>query len=185
MRATDAEDLARLEPGVGRLTHRLSRTPLLAQRLSRLGTLPASAETLGPVACAAGFANDARSGGIYLTLGFEPVVREGDDALARLQTRLAEVGQSFELVRKAGSASFAGRALASPFDGTGSATVETPRGAAALRIELNGGVVTAVELETPSGLHRGLIEAVTEQREVADALLGVASLDLSPWGVAR
>jgi Ni,Fe-hydrogenase III large subunit len=74
---------------------------------------------------------------------------------------------------------------APPSDGNGSATVETPRGAATLRIGLQGGVVTAVELETPSSPHHGLIEAVAEGREVADALFGVASLDLSPWEVAR
>jgi Ni,Fe-hydrogenase III large subunit len=185
VRAADAEDVARLEPEVGRLARRVSRTPMLARRLRGIGTLPGAAETSGPIARAAGLGKDARSGGIYRTLRFEPAVREGGDALARLQTRLAEVEQSFELVRKAGSLSFPERARVSPSDGNGHATVETPRGAATLRIGLQGGVVTAVELETPSSLHHGLIEAVAEEREVADALLGVASLDLSPWGLAR
>jgi Ni,Fe-hydrogenase III large subunit len=185
VRAADAGEVARLEPEVGKLTRRLSRTPMLVQRLGGIGTLPEAAQTSGPVARAAGLAKDVRSGEIYQTLGFGPVVREGDDALARLRTRVAEVEQSLELVRKVGALSFAERVSAPPSDGNGSATVETPRGAATLRIGLQGGVVTAVELETPSSLHHGLIEAVAEGREVADALFGVASLDLSPWEVAR
>jgi Heavy metal binding domain/Respiratory-chain NADH dehydrogenase, 49 Kd subunit len=185
VRAADAGYVARLESEVGRLARRVSRTPMLAHRLKGIGTLPDAAETLGPVARAAGLAKDARSEGIYRTLGFEPVAREGDDALARLQTRLAEIEQSLELVRRTGAVSLPEPALVSPSDGNGHATVETSRGAASLGIGLHGGVVTAVELETPSGLHHGLIEAVTKQREVADALLGVASLDLSPWWSAR
>ena len=184
VRAADAGDVARLEPEIGKLTRRLSRAPMLGQRLRGIGTLTGAAETSGPVARAAGLAKDARSGGIYSTLGFGPVVREGDDALARLRTRLAEVEQSLEIVRKVGVVTFPEQTLVSPSDGTGRATVETPRGAATLRIGLQEGVVTSVELETPSGLHHGLIGAVAEEREVADALLGVASLDLSPWGVA-
>jgi Ni,Fe-hydrogenase III large subunit len=185
LRAADAEDVARLEPEVGRLARRVFRTPMLARRLKGIGTLPDAAETSGSIARAAGLGKDARSGGIYRTLGFEPIVREGGDALARLQTRLAEVEQSLELVREAGSVSFPERARVSPSDSNGLATMETPRGVATLRIELQGGVATAVELETPSNLHHGLIKAVAEEREVADALLGVASLDLSPWGLAR
>ena len=184
VRAADAGDVARLTPEIGKLTRRLPRTPTLAQRLGGIGRLPGAAETSGPVARAAGLAKDARSGGIYRTLGFRPVVREGDDALARLKVRLAEVEQSLELVRKVGALTSPERAIAPPSDGTGGATVETPRGAATLEIVLRDGVVTAVELETPSGLNHGLIEAVAVEREVADALLGVASLDLSPWGVA-
>jgi len=185
LRAADAEEVARQETEVGKLVRRVYRTPMLARRLKGLGTLPDTAETSGPVARAAGLAKDARSGGIYRTLDFEPVVREGNDAVARLWTRLAEVEQSLKLVRKAGAVCFPQGMLTSPLGSTGSATVETPRGAATLRVKLQGDVVSATELTTPSSLHHQFIGAVAEEREVADALLGVASLDLSPWGVAR
>jgi Ni,Fe-hydrogenase III large subunit len=184
LRVTNADELGPLETEIRKLTRRLSRAPMLAQRLRGIGRLPEAVETSGPVARAAGLAKDARSGSIYRTLGFEPVVREGDDALTRLKTRLAEIEQSLELVRKVGVIAFPEQTLISPSDGIGRATVETPRGAATLEIGLQEGVVTAVELETPSSLHHGLIEAVAGEREVADALLGVASLDLSPWGVS-
>ena len=184
VRASEAREVASLEPEVGKLVRGVLRTPLLARRLGGVGTLPDAARVSGPVARAAGLAKDARSGGIYRTLGFRPVAREGGDALSRLRTRLAEVEQSLELVRKVGVVTFPEQTLVSPSDGIGRATVETPRGAATLGIGLRDGVVTTVEIETPSGIHHGLIEAVTGQREVADALLGVASLDLSPWGVA-
>jgi len=42
-----------------------------------------------------------------------------------------------------------------------------------------------VELEEPSARHLGLVGVLAEQRELADALVGVASLDLSPWGATR
>ena len=67
----------------------------------------------------------------------------------------------------------------------GSATVETPRGAATLRLAPERGALGPIELVEPSPRHLGLAGAVAEQRELADALVGVASLDLSPWGVAR
>jgi hypothetical protein len=62
LRAADAEDVARLEPEVGRLARRVSRTPMLARRLKGIGTLPDAAETSGPIARAAGLGKDARSG---------------------------------------------------------------------------------------------------------------------------
>jgi hypothetical protein len=45
--------------------------------------------------------------------------------------------------------------------------------------------VEDVELDTSSARHLGLVESVAEQHELADALVGVASLDLSPWEVTR
>jgi Ni,Fe-hydrogenase III large subunit len=52
-------------------------------------------------------------------------------------------------------------------------------------VAVEGGAVSIVELDTPSTRHLGLVKAVTEQKELADALVGVASLDLSPWEVVR
>ncbi|MEW6638262.1 MAG: NADH-quinone oxidoreductase subunit D, partial [Actinomycetota bacterium] len=105
--------------------------------------------------------------------------------LSRLRVRLAEVGQSLDLIGKAGSVSVPRVALGGRRSGTGTATVETPRGAARLSLILDEGTAVAFDLDTPSTLHLGLIKPVSEQRELADALVGIASLDLSPWEVTR
>ena len=118
-------------------------------------------------------------------MGFEPVVRDGDDALSRLRVRLSEVEQSLDLVGKVGETTVPEPAADIDLLQEGSAKVETPRGAATLRVTLDRGAVEGVELDTPSARHLGLVEDVAEQQELADALVAVASLDLSPWGVAR
>ncbi|HEX2265547.1 MAG TPA: hypothetical protein VHH14_04625, partial [Solirubrobacterales bacterium] len=141
---------------------------------------------LGPVARGGGAAIDSRAGEeAYRTLGFEPVVRDGNDALSRLTVRLAEIEQSLDLVQKVGEMPVPEPATNSEPSGEGSATVETPRGAATLRLTPGEGAVSIAGLEEPSARHLGLVGAVAEQRELADALVGVASLDLSPWGAAR
>ncbi len=185
LRARDAAEVARLIPEVGRLLRRVPRTPLLPRRLKGVGLLPGPANASGPVARAGGFGRDVRGDdAAYRTLGFEPVVREGDDAFARLGVRLAEIEQSLGLVWKSGSVSVPEVAPVEGISGSGSATVETPRGAARLRIELENGTVAVLQLDAPSTGHAGLVGAVAEGRELADALVGVASLDLSPWEVA-
>lgn len=186
LRAAGPEDVARLAAEAKELARRVERTPLLRRRLERIGTLPADAEVSGPVARARGSAVDARRNEeAYRLLGFEPIVLDGNDALSRLWVRLAEIERSLNLVRKAGSVSVPEVAFDGRHSGTGTATVETPRGAATLSLILDEGTVVAFDLDTPSTLHLGLIKPVSEQREVADALVGIASLDLSPWEVVR
>ena len=58
------------------------------------------------------------------------------------------------------------------------------RGAARLRVKLSDGKVTGAELETPSTLHLALVDPLTAQQELGDALVAVGSLDLSPWEMA-
>ncbi len=183
----DAAGVEDVRVGAGRLARRVERTPLLRYKLAGIGTLPDPLGAVGPVARAGGAATDARAGeGVYRSLGFEPVVREDNDALARLRVRLAEIRQSLDLAVEVGFEPPTG-APGGPLDGvsgSGTATVETPRGAAALTVVLEGGAVSSAELETPSGKHLALVSAVSEQREVADALVGVVSLDISPWEAA-
>ncbi|ABG03108.1 Ni Fe-hydrogenase III large subunit-like protein [Rubrobacter xylanophilus DSM 9941] len=168
------------------LARRIERTPLLARRLEGIGALPGGTGASGPVARAAGVRTDARCGeGAYRALGFEPVVREGGDALARLRVRLAEIEESLGLAAAAGSLDIPAPRAATGASGAGAATVETPRGTATLRVALSDGEVVSAELEGPSARHLALVGRVAEQRELADALVGVASLDLSPWETAR
>jgi Ni,Fe-hydrogenase III large subunit len=189
-RATTADEIARLRAEAGRMSRRVGKTPLLGRKLGGVGLLPEGAdegaELLGPVARARGAATDARAGEeAYRTLGFEPVVRDGNDALSRLTVRLAEIEQSLDLVQKVGETAVPEPAANGEPSGEGSATVETPRGAATLRLTAGEGVVGIAGLEEPSVRHLALVGAVAEQRELGDALVGVASLDLSPWGTAR
>ncbi|MDQ3317207.1 MAG: hypothetical protein M3522_07735 [Actinomycetota bacterium] len=186
VRAADIDEVAWLRDEAGRLSRRVERTPLLRRRLGRIGLLPEGAKPLGPLARARGVAADARADeDVYRSLGFEPVVRDGDDALSRLRVRLAEIEQSLDLVQKAGEMTLPEPARNGEPSGEGSATVETPRGAATLRVTAKWGAVNTVELDEPTARHLGLIPSVAEQRELADALVGVASLDLSPWGAER
>jgi Ni,Fe-hydrogenase III large subunit len=186
VRATNADEVARLWVEVGNLSRRVGKTPLLGRKLRGVGLLPEGAEPLGPVARAGGVAEDSRADEeVYLTLGFEPVVHDGNDALSRLWVRLAEIEQSLDLIQKVGEMTVPEPATNGEPSGEGSATVETPRGTATLRLASREGVVDIVELEEPSARHLGLVGALAEQRELADALVGVASLDLSPWGAAR
>jgi len=185
--ASDRIGLRRVREEVRALVRQVDRTPLLARRLRGVGVLdrPKLAELDGPVSRAAGAARDVRTEDpTYQELGFRPLALDGGDALARLRLRLGELEQSLDLL------------LASPADrppsvvdpsrvGTGQASVETPRGAATLRIQLDGGYVTHAELWSPSQRLAELISPVSEGRELADALLGIASLDLSPWELGR
>ena len=185
-RAVDADEVARLRGDGAGLARRVEWTPLLRRKLGGVGILTEGSERSGPVARGAGVPKDARTDEeVYRSLGFEPVVRDGDDALSRLRVRLAEVEQSLDLVGKAGETAVPELAADPKLSSAGSATVETPRGAAALRVTLEGGAVEGVELDTPSARHLALVRGVAEQQELADALVAVASLDLSPWGVDR
>ncbi len=167
-----------------RLTRRVERTPLLRRKLSGVGVLAESGGAAGPVARASGFATDARlDEETYRSLSFEPIIMESGDALARLRVRLAEVEQSLGLASAAGEVSVLHADLADNISGRGVASVETPRGTATLALTLENGQVTATDLKTPSTINIALVSAVTEQRELADALVGVASLDLSPWEI--
>jgi Ni,Fe-hydrogenase III large subunit len=185
LRAPDAEEIDRLRVEVRKLARRVERTPLLRRKLRGIGALRSGdVEALGPVARGAGRRTDARAEeGIYGALGFEPAVQEGGDSFSRLLVRLEETGQSLDLVREAGAFSNPSLDLHGfPF-GVGAATVETPRGAATLRVTLEGGEVTGCELDAPSTKHLELAGLVAEGEELGDALVGVASLDISPWGL--
>jgi Ni,Fe-hydrogenase III large subunit len=169
-----------------RLARGIDRTPLLSRRLYGVGVLEArDTEMGGPVARAAGRREDLRlESADYEALGFEPVLAEGSDALSRMRVRLAELQQSLYLARDALRRA-TGSGLAPAYDaasGSGSAAVETPRGPATLWISIEGGEVVEAELIVPAQAALALAESVAEGRELGDALVGVASLDISPWG---
>jgi NADH-quinone oxidoreductase subunit D len=185
--AGDPTALRRVWHEAGALVRQVQRTPLLASRLGGVGVLEhtAVADLDGPVARASGAPHDARiDDAAYQELGFEPAVLNGGDALARLRLRLAELEQSLDLLLASPADARPSR-IPPPADGAGEATVETPRGSATLRIRLDHGEVTQATLRSPSQQLAALIGPVAEGHELADALLAIASLDLSPWEIDR
>lgn len=187
LRAESAGEIGRIKSDVEDFVRKALRTPLLGSKLGGIGALDGGAESVsGPVARAAGFETDARSEDPgYRNLGFSPIVREGNDALTRFRLRLEEVLQSLDLTLEAGAMAGTDSLANDASSGTGTATVETPRGKTTLGVTLENGTVTAAELDTPSMRNVGLVENVTVGKEVADALVGVGSLDLSPWEMWR
>jgi Ni,Fe-hydrogenase III large subunit len=188
MHVTDDPDLSRVGQEIVAFVRRAQRLPLLKRRLDGIGhETSLGAETIGgPFARACGMAVDARRDDpAYRALGFAPVRHDGNDAWARLQVRLAELMQSMDLIRAVGATILPAPPAPTVGAGAGTATVETPRGPATLDIVLHDGQVDTVQIDTPSARLVTLVPGMAEGREVADALVGIASLDLSPWEMDR
>jgi len=188
MRAADERSVSRVGREIATFVRRVEHTPFLRVRLDGIGYDPSHAQERigGPFARAGGLSVDARlDESIYRDLGFAPVLHDGNDAWARLQVRLGELTQSMGLTRAVGTATLPNPPALTIGSGKGEATVETPRGPATLHIVLQDGRVTEAHLDPPSALLVTLVPGMAEGRELADALIGIASLDLSPWEVDR
>lgn len=184
--AAEVATVAALRGRIARTVEDVHRLPMLERRLAGIGVLPPDAVAMsGPVARGSGLVVDARMGDSrYRAHRFEPIVREGGGALARLQVRLAEIVQSLDLIIASGTLEQPATRLPNPhLSGTGMATVETPRGAAVLHLGVQHGQVTMAHVMPPSATHKALLTAATDQAELADALVAIASLDLSPWEI--
>lgn len=182
--AQDVAAIARLHGSVRQFIRRIEYTPLLERRLHGIGRVAFNdkATLRGPVARAAGQSADARSDDpLYRALGFVPVLRSGGDVLARMQVRLADLLQAMDLVLAAGTLAIPVPPSPAPHEGRGVATLEMPRGQATLRLTVSHNMVREALLDVPSTHHVALIPAACAGQELADALLTVASLDLSPW----
>lgn len=186
--ARDIDDVRELRTAVIACVSRTERSPLIRRRLKNVGSVRVGGSTVlsGPVARAAGIAADARSDDpVYEALGFTPCVQFGNDAYARLQVRLEELKMSLALVVACGGFALLDLPCFAGDSGQAIATVEIPRGAATLAITLRGGSVAEVTLQAPSAGHFALVPAMIEELEVGDALIAVATLDLSPWEIDR
>lgn len=142
---------------VRRLGRLLERMRSLGWATAAIGVLPNGlARTAGgPVARAAGIAEDARTEDPgYRALGFEPVVTQGGDVRARWRQRLAETVQALELAHRAGESR------------TGmTGQVESPRG----RLTPEGASASALLEALP---------IVLTGSEWGDAVSTIVSLDL-------
>ena len=185
LRAAAAEDIARQAPAVRRFLNRVPRIFLLRDKLRQIGPISATDATSlgGPVARASGVSTDARSNApAYAALGFAIHTETGGDAWARLLQRLAEIGQSLDLIAQAGSVLSPAAPETLPQHGHGMASVETPRGEATLHLNLKDGAVETLHLTTPFATLAAQIGPMIAQAELAEALTAIASLDLDPWG---
>lgn len=146
---------------LGRL---LERTRALGWATAGVGIVaPERARGLGPVARAAGLAEDARQGDpAYVALGFTPVVQSGGDARARWRQRIAEAVQSLELAARAGDRRTGGPGVA----------IEGPRG------PLFGTAGREAVPATPSVVLLALLPDLLRGQEWGDAVTTVISLDL-------
>jgi len=171
-----------LRPEIQKLIKHIQKTPLLKPRTSGIGQLRKNNELRGVVARATDVDNDMRShDNIYISLGFKAIRRREGDAWARMQVRLDEIKQSLELIDAAGAIALPEMINLDEVSGIGKSQIETPRGKTVLELSMDKGFVTSVQLDTPSMHHLGLIETLTGQQELGDALVAVGSLDLSPW----
>lgn len=143
---------------VQRLHRLLRRAQVLGWATRGVGPIPADqleGTATGPVARASGVDQDERAANpAYLGLGFEPVVRDGGDARARIAQRLAEARQALQLAGRAGDRRH-----------DPEAPLESPRGRLAVG-------------DPPAQRLLPLLPAVLEGMEWGDAVSTVVSLDL-------
>ncbi|WP_428406760.1 heavy metal-binding domain-containing protein [Hyphococcus sp.] len=192
--AVQGADIERIEKEAGRITRllkALAHAPLLKARLSGIGKLSDATPDLdGPVGRATGKTCDARAyDPVYAALGFIPASRPRGDALDRFNLKLDEIAQSLALITAAGRIAPPVLTGLGPgpnrISGCGRAIVETPRGPARLRLRLENGMAVSAELDAPSSRHSLLVDRITHQHELGDALVAISSLDLSPWDMRR
>ncbi|WP_269084651.1 heavy metal-binding domain-containing protein, partial [Sulfitobacter sp. HI0021] len=184
VQGADVAGIAAQAGAIRRLTRRVQAAPLMRMRLRRIARIGKDTPASGPVDRARGGGSDARTGDPTLKdLGFETRVRNGGDALARLRLRCDEIAQSLDVIAAAGIIAMPQVRDVKTVSGEGAARIETPRGAAQLRVKLTDGRVVEADLDTPSDVNIALVETVTAQQELGDALTAVVSLDLSPWEI--
>ncbi len=180
----DYKQVLALRPALQSLIKRLQHTPLLKSRTVGIGQLTSDSMLRGPVARASGLNDDTRSmDKTYNALEFVAVNRKEGDAFARLHVRLDEMTHSLTLIETAGGIEQPALANIGDLSGNGESRVETSRGLARLQLTLKKGQVTAATLNTPSTSHLSLVNSLTAQQSLGDALMIICSLDLSPWEI--
>jgi hypothetical protein len=162
LRHADRSGILRQVPDLHRLIERTRATPFLTRRLAQVGRLSPDADWVGPTTA-------------------DPTA--DPTAAGRLAARLDEIAESLGDIEATTVIVLPALAPIGDASGHGHASVRTPRGIATLHVTLEAGKVAQAMLDTPSSHHIGLVGPLTEQRELADALVAVASLDLDPWEI--
>lgn len=168
---------------ISRLLDLLSASRTVGWRLAGRGVVEReralSLGLQGPNARASGLVGDARTDEpIYAELDFESLHEQDGDAAARTRLRAREAGQSVGLARAALLTERTG--TEAPPSPSAAGSVEGPRGA--LRAT-SGSSGWTFEVEGASGAISLAAECMRGE-SWEDALVVVASFDLSPWGNA-
>ncbi len=171
-----------------KLTKKVRKTLYLKKRLSSIGQIPGEflQQISGPVAKAAGIGKDIRlSVPAYQQKNFKPVVMYENNAWGQLLVRLAETEQSIGLIGEENlKRKYALPEIESIDDKEskkGEATLESPNGKLNLQIEVTEGKIKSFSLHTANLALASLVPEITKGKEMADALVGIAALNLSPW----
>lgn len=154
--------------------------PILRFKLKGKGIIPQSnlSQLSGPVSRAAGLPHDLRvKDPFYQSIDFEPAVLSDNDCFARLQIRLQEIIQSLELIMKMQNMS------AAKVEYQQDSRIESARGIAAITLAVQH--PESFSLQLPSSLLAELIPILTEGHEISEALVNIASLDISPWQLQK
>ncbi|MDF9799208.1 Ni,Fe-hydrogenase III large subunit [Catalinimonas alkaloidigena] len=177
------------EQAILKLIEQIRKAPYLKMRLKTVGMIPKNLlhHASGSIARAGGMPQDARiQDKTYENFSFSPLQGQHNNAWGRLLMRLAEMEQSLKLIQTNEKLSVTGHEKAIPYNessGEGRARVETSRGIAELGVHISAGQVKKFHLTTPSASHAAFIPEVAEGQELGDALIGIASLDISPWEI--
>jgi formate hydrogenlyase subunit 5 len=149
---------------------------------------------LGPVGKGSGFGDDAREArpyDAYPTLGLrQPRLHPGGDALARLQVRWDEVGQSLHLLRQVAdelseTPADPLRAACEPADGRAVGWAEAPHGEVLYDVRLEGGRISRCRPRSASFHNLVLMHEVFAGDILTDFPFIEASFGLSIAGVSR
>ena len=175
-------DLGAVRDGLQKARNFLERRgSLLPYRLEGLAAVDKNSCATGPVARASGVREDTRlQNKDYKALGFEPVLGEWDDALARYEVRLREIEESLRLAEIALPRASSGTIELRAASGSGSAVLETPRGRAEAALSVRDGRVEEFHLSLPSAANAKLLAGLIYGVSISDAVTTVWSLDLSP-----
>lgn len=177
------------EQAILKLIEQIRKAPYLKMRLKTVGMIPENLlhHASGSIARAGGMPQDARiQDKTYENFSFSPLQGQHNNAWGRLLMRLAEIEQSLKLIQANKRLSDTGHEKEIPYNessGEGRAKIETPRGIAELTVHISEGHVKKFHLTTPSASHAAFIQEVAEGQELGDALIGIASLDISPWEI--
>nr|WKN38578.1 hypothetical protein K4G66_07670 [Tunicatimonas sp. TK19036] len=179
----------KIEKAIVKFTRKVSKIPYLRWRLMPVGQIPEKLlhHARGPVARAAGIKQDARmQDKTYEALSFTPIEGHQNNAWGRLLVRLDEITQSIQLIEDSRKIAGTDPEKTKPkYSGTGEgiARIETPRGSAELTVQISDGAVREFHLSAPSVAYADFIPQISPGQELADALVGIASLDISPWEI--
>jgi formate hydrogenlyase subunit 5 len=191
-----ANALDSLERDLRRDRRLLMRTTSFTDRLIGSGRLDRPTIEafggVGPVARAAGIATDARFErpyAAYRRLGYDVVTRERGDAMARLEVRLGEIGQSLHLLRQAiDRLRRTGpelRAALPQESGSAFGWSEAPQGELVYWVEIAAGTVERVRIASPSFRNWPLFAESFRGDVLTDFAFIEHSFGLTPAGADR